>query len=476
MSNIIFKSNHVVKHTSSLLDYDFTNMVIYQSDIKHIEGYFEVDYTDKLKFVEYTNNPKNNSNYYKIDKLYLSKLLHNNIALEKLNTTTTNNPYIGELVIHASNITDNTGLNLCFLIKEVSSKSDATGGELVGSLTTFFTNIIKNGNDLATVGIKSTKTDTLNLRSTGTIPNQDVEGCIIYSNSDDSIFTVVYLNPIAISNNDLKNYIKGLTVPAPGTIISIPTTTENNNIISAMSAQLATSLDPSDNKNYKSDQNIYIDCNPTGESIDRLTTYNLPISSDLMKDIDKSSFAKLCGNFATIGLLALTCYIGIPVLYNAAVVKKMEGDDKLQSKYFITVFFIIISIALYSSGNDIGSIESLMSGLMVTSVAIITYIIISNEEEKNNLTSTGFDPMALLTFSGGVIGFLIKDCMPLIIALWVVLLIIVLSIRYAAKKKDENGDEVPVIDDKQMGVILGWFIVVVIPALSGLFMQVSKSN
>jgi preprotein translocase subunit SecG len=121
-----------------------------------------------------------------------------------------------------------------------------------------------------------------------------------------------------------------------------------------------------------------------------------------------------------------------------------------------------------------GSMESLMAGLLVTSVAIITYILISNEEQKNNLASAGLDPMQLFIFTGGVFGFLIKKCMPLIIPLWAVLLIIVLCIRYLAKKKDENGEDVPLIDDKKMGVILGWFIVVVIPALSGLLVQVAE--
>jgi len=477
MTDITFTTKHVVKNPSSFLKYDFTNMMIYQSDIKLVgPNHFQVNYknqrTDSNFDIVYTNNPKNNNVNYKIDALYLSKLVHKNIKTGTLDTTT-GTPFIGELIIHAKNITDDTTLNLCFLIKNVNSKKDATDKEPNGSLTKLFDNIIKNGDGFATAGMDTGKTTTLNFSSDGTIPNQDLDGCIIYTNSDDSVYTVVYLKPIAISNTNLQNYIGSIGI-LPNTVVNIPQATENNNVISAMTAQLAQSLNPSDNPNFKADQNIYIDCNPTGESVDRLTTYNLPISSDLMKDIDKSSFAKLCGNFAAVGLLALVCYIGVPVLYNAAVVKKMDDDDKLLSKFFITAFLIIIAIALYSSGQDMGSMESLMAGLLVTSVAIITYILISNEEQKNNLASAGLDPMQLFIFTGGVFGFLIKKCMPLIIPLWAVLLIIVLCIRYLAKKKDENGEDVPLIDDKKMGVILGWFIVVVIPALSGLLVQVAE--
>ena len=482
-----FQKKHVASNPSSFLTYNLTKMMIYRSDILSITpNIFKVKYqkssSNSNYDIVYNSNPRNGNVNYDITNIYLSKLIHNNIKISGgIDTTSTGTgDFIGELIINAENGADGTPLYLCFLIKGVNSNATDSISNRKGSLTTVFENIIRDTDTSNIAG--STATTTINPGSDGTIPNQDSDGCIIYTDDESTYFVVVYLNPITILNtSEVKSYISNCgaigtppTIMVEGTSITAFTKTPSSaNILSAMTSQLANSLNPGDNPNFKADQNIYIDCNPTGESVDRLTTYNLPISSDLMKDIDKSSFAKLCGNFAAVGLLALICYVGVPVLYKA-VVKNMNNDDVLLSKQFITAFFIIIAIALYSSGNDIGSMESLMAGLMVTSVAILTYILISNEEQRNNLNSTGLDPIKLLTFSGGVFGFLIQKCMPLILVLWAILIVIVITIWKVAKKKDENGKEVELIDQKQMGVILGWFIVVVIPTFSGLLVQISK--
>jgi preprotein translocase subunit SecG len=458
-------------------------MIIYRSEIKSSgTDPFNVDYskssTNSDYDIVYNSNPRNKNVNYNIKGIFLTKLIHKNIKIGGGIDTTGTGDFIGELVIIAENGVDGIPLYLCFLIKSVNKNATDK------SLTRLYENIIKVGSTATTT--------TISPGSDGTIPNQDSDGCIIYTDTDSNYFVVIFLNPITVlKDSAVEKYIKTEIIATENTgstgnkYPKIPGGTSNtfidafsptavtSDILSAMTSQLAHSLNPGDNPNFKADQNIYIDCNPTGESVDRLTTYNLPISSDLMKDIDKSSFAKLCGNFAAVGLLALICYVGVPVLYKA-VVKNMDSDDVLSSKQFITAFFVIIAIALYSSGNDMGSMESLMAGLMVTSVAILTYILISNEEQRNNLNSTGLDPIKLLMFSGGVIGFLIQKCMPLILVLWVVLIVIVMIIWKVAKKKDENGKEVELIDQKQMGVILGWFIVVVIPTFSGLLVQISE--
>ena len=483
-----FQKKHVASNPSSFLTYNLTNMMIYQSDILSITpNIFKVKYqkssSNSNYDIVYNSNPRNGNVNYDITNIYLSKLIHNNIKISGgIDTTSTGTgDFIGELIINAENGADGTPLYLCFLIKGVDINATDSPSNRKGSLTTLFENIIKKTDtsyyDSTNVAGSSTTT-TISPGSDGTIPIQDSDGCIIYTDDESTYFVVVYLNPITILNtSEVKSYISNCgaigTAPTITGATAFTITPSSANILSAMTSQLAHSLNPGDNPNFKADQNIYIDCNPTGESVDRLTTYNLPISSDLMKDIDKSSFAKLCGNFAVVGLLALICYIGVPVLYKA-VVKNMENDDVLSSKQFITAFFVIIAIALYSSGSDIGSMESLMAGLMVTSVAILTYILISNEEQRNNLNSSGLDPIKLLMFSGGVFGFLIQKCMPLILVLWAVLIVIVITIWKVAKKKDENGKEVELIDQKQMGAILGWFIVVVIPTFSGLLVQISE--
>lgn len=465
-----FTKKHVLTNPSSFVTFNFTNMTIYQKDIQHSNAddikYFQVEYTSNRDAdIVYSGTHPN----YKINSIYITNLIHSNIKITNLDTS--NGHFKGELIFEATNKVDGTKIFLCFLIAESTEEIKVTKDNT--SLKVLYTDIIKNGDSYAQKYVSSTKTASLNL-DTDTIPEQ--KECIIYTDIDGNI-TVVYLKPIVLPVSDIiTSYTSTLTTSIPTTKLNGPAlftkTPVDSDIVSNISAGIASNINP----NYQTDQEIYIDCNPTGESAERLTTYNIPIASDLMKDIDKSSFAQLTGNFILIGLIAFMCYVGVPLIYNAAVVDKMEKDDIGYSKYFITGYFVIIIIALFSTG---GGIESLMAGLFVTAIAVITYVLISNDESNNN-RSINFKIDGFLMFIVGVFKFILKfECISLIIGLFIIFLVIILPIRFVAKKKiKENGieKEVDLISEKEFTAIMAWCSLVVIPFISVIMIRITTTK
>lgn len=83
--------------------------------------------------------------------------------------------------------------------------------------------------------------------------------------------------------------------------------------------------------NLENDDQIYIDCNPTGESADTIAAYNIPINSEYAKVSSKSMFERHA-TFAGMFLIALVgVYMVVPWFYRTYVIESIiewyKNDD-----------------------------------------------------------------------------------------------------------------------------------------------------
>jgi hypothetical protein len=191
-----------------------------------------------------------------------------------------------------------------------------------------------------------------------------------------------------------------------------------------------------------------------------------------MSDIQHSSFAQLCTNFALFGIILLAAYIGVPKLYNLAVCERMQGNDVMYAKSFIILYLMIISLALFAGGNQSGNMKEMLAGFFIIFLTIITYILISNEELAANRSFENFNMIDFISFVGGVVGFIFENCLAGIFVLWTILAIILVILAYAVKKDDGK----PVITNTQFRDIMLWVGLVAIPTLVGLMVQITRTS
>jgi hypothetical protein len=212
-----------------------------------------------------------------------------------------------------------------------------------------------------------TTTSSLDVNINNSIPTQS-NGCILCMDKNNNQY-IVFCIPVSISVDISKNF---LTNPITDSIdyskyYFVPPV----NIVNQTSSM---------------DQ-IYIDCNPTGESEETIKTYNLPIHSDLMNEIQNSSIVKMTIHFCffTVGLVL--CYFGVPLIYN--IIKQIDFNDN--DKYFgiiplkngglfniIGVIFCLLPIFLTSMGFFIQNYIMTGTGLLF---AVFTLISISRISE-----------------------------------------------------------------------------------------------
>ena len=497
----IFYSTDVVTNQSSFLNYYLVNMPFYQSDIScnMNSGYYSVLYNYS------NNNSSNNYNViyyntkdfypnYNANQLFLYKLIHNNVAGVTDGGKGAIPNLIGELVIQTVNMVDQTPLFLCFLIRSVSGQAtDDVNGQSAGSLSNLYNKIIYNGNNGIQYDTTGSKAVTISPSSDGTIPSQDTNGCIIYYDSGSGSIVVLFLTPITVSNPAVISFIANALTNKTHLFSKYPTggktdilseqsvvykneianlftasADPNATVTTATGATGATSSDggtaPTSGVPLVNDNQIYIDCNPTGASEDAIMTYQIPINSDLMSDIQNSSFAKLCSNFALFGIILLAAYIGIPQLYETIVLNRMhEADDVMYSKYFIVAYFMLVATVLFISGNRLNNMIEMVAGFFMVFLAILTYILISNEESKSNRVFDDFNVGNFFRFAGSVVQFLAKNCLPIIGVLWAILFVIMTVLLFT-----KNSDGKTIVDKQQYWAFGFWLGIVAIPTVVGL--------
>ena len=503
MSN--FTKADIVLKPTEFLNYYLTGLHFGATNIKTepTTGYYNLSYDSTTSSnsyqATYYNHPTTNSNaHYKLTNLYFYKLIHNNITGVTNGTDKLDN-IIGELVLELNNSSDSTKLYLCFLIQSVNSKgTDDHITKQGGSISQLFDNIIADPKNTGGILYKSapgTGSATISPSSDGTIPKQDGTGCIIYNNTKGDLnnTVVVYLKPITVSNPGFISFISGSTIngtttlfdiyPQPITSSSGTTTTPTSQVLSnpvnmsaASQASLLT-LETTESENAV-DEQIYIDCNPTTDSngdaiLNSELAYNIPLNSTLMQDIQHSSMAQLSSNFLFFGFIVFVAYMGIPRFYNMAICDKMsKNEDKISAKAFIMMYLLIICVALFFEGQKNGNMTELLAGSAFVFFTILTYVLISNEENREGVTGN-FDIGNFIGFLTGVTKHLFSaDCLPMIILLWIFLMVILVCLAFVPGQKSKlPKDDVYVegasITKDQFRDYFSWIGILVIPTIVG---------
>jgi hypothetical protein len=263
--------------------YDYNNIDIKKNDIvfdnKTINLKIPVTFPVNVPNVTYPNSLNN----YNATNIYISSIIHNNIT--QISSTS-----MAELIIEHKTITGFGTLYTCFLLEFINGSKDVND---LDKLISMYNS--KN--------TKNTKNILFNLNKT--IPTQDY--CIIYKPTN-SITAMVFTTPIYLNQNSydilLKNKIGA------------------NNLFSNYNANYI--VLPKANISQRGEEEIYIDCTPTGESAETIATYNVPIQSEYTRDWGKLDFMKMTIQLLMVFILLLTTYFGVPIMYKRVVVDNIS--------------------------------------------------------------------------------------------------------------------------------------------------------
>lgn len=281
--------NNPIDKTSKLV-YNYFSTAINKSEIQENTNY---DGNAQYLSIPFINGTSTNNLYYtntknqqfSTTKIYLYGLLHNNISgitTQSSNTT----GIIGEIVI------EHKGLNgtayVCFFVKAPDNEENPPTNDI--------DNIYYLLNNAGSVS------ESIILNNIISTQNE----CFVYKDSKHAGNTVfIFTTPIVVNANTaeiMKSYIKTTTL--------FDVNPTNYTIIPAGGIS-----------RFQEDQ-IYIDCSPTGASQEEINTYNVPINSELMHEKQDMDYMKTSVNFFVFLVGLVVCYFAVPQLYKLLVVEK----------------------------------------------------------------------------------------------------------------------------------------------------------
>jgi hypothetical protein len=495
-----FTNDNIDNTPSKFINTYLVNLDIYGSNVQTFnsqEGYYHISYDKKISNdsdVIYNNKSKFRTSSFKMTDIYLLPLIHNNISNI---TTDITQKFIGEVAIKLVNTSNiSCPLYLFYLVKSAPTNkgTDDANGQNTGSLSKIYDKIIKKGDgNVYYKGDGNVQSIEISPGTDGTIPNQDGTGCIMYINQltkNKSEIHCIFLNPITISNSKLISFFGILNTTETLKVFKNYPSDGPDNILTSSTAKPTDTSDDSDDSDsaktgtsatagatsapgYDTNSQIYIDCSPTGVSDETIASYNLPINSTLIQDIQHSSLATLCANFVLFGFILAAAYIGIPTIYNLAINKITLDSEKktmvMYSKLVILLYFLLLSIILFIDGNSSDNIYELMGGILLIFLSILSYILLSSEELQRQVEpGSPFD----FKFGAFIISILsrIMEQSAIIVGLWITLLLILLLIWGFAKNKE--GDRL--IDGNLLWRLTIFIGVFVIPPFVGLITWITS--
>jgi len=353
------------------LNYNLTYQKdIFSNDISTLTGpnganYYKINYDNgtNINFSYDNLSPTN----YTAATVYILGLLHNNITGLTDNNQTN---IVGEMVIEYSNTQNTNKVYTCFLLK-TNTNSALAGMNNIDNIIS----MVKN----------KTPVKLSNIVFNDDIPTQGNAGCFIYNDTNNKNNTVVvFLNPIIINPSTASTLSSALTADSDG---NTPLFSVNAPIQQQTTTNISTSSD-----GPKGDsENIYIDCNPSGESNDTIATYNLPINSGFMNEKNQIDVMKTAVNFFIFTFLAVFVYFTIPNLYKKLIIDGVnifskdyptKVDNPLTRIRSIDVWITLIigftCYVLINAGLNNDDYYSLFGGLSLVLVFCLSVALIQS--------------------------------------------------------------------------------------------------
>ena len=167
---------------------------------------------------------------------------------------------------------------------------------------------------------------------------------------------------------------------------------------------------PAKNISKRQDDDIYIDCTPTGASEEELNTYNVPINSKMMSEKQQTDLSTMSINFAFFTILSVVGYFLIPTFYKKTVIEMIlylnpgKGDEINKERLkaikaadmFIILLLVMSITTLYTAGA--GS-----NNPTYTSIALVLSLITILSASLINIKKLNTDFIRTIDKSGRII-------------------------------------------------------------------------
>jgi hypothetical protein len=299
----------------SEISYNYYDADINDSDIsietsdKSVGGLFGSNsnpFANKNIVINYFNQPnKPNLTYPDYSMKYSGKvmrffgLLHNNIkgVTCDSNGMPLSNNIVGELVIEQTSITGYDKVFTCFLLKNLKDVNPNSLDRVIKQY------------ELP----EEEKKKTLKINLNDIIKNSN---CITYKDGTNSV--IVFTSPIDINTagDIISKYSKSTSLfnIAPSDSKSYKNINESSKVGGTDKTNIG----------QKKDDDIYIDCTPTGEKADKIATYNVPINSEYTSDAGKLNFMKTTIHLCMVIMFLILVYFLVPIFYKGVIIDNIN--------------------------------------------------------------------------------------------------------------------------------------------------------
>jgi hypothetical protein len=344
--NLSIPANNTGGHIVTI----FKSELVLKQDPMSTATYLQAQFQETATNIVSPDKAGNNINYV-AKTMYIYGVLHNNInGLTLENSATPPDPTIvGEVVFECTPATGSGTLYVCYLLKN-SGTSQATGGVL---------------NDIDNIVIMHENNSPESYNYTGkstTGSTSPVNGVIYSTNAQDYVYVVS--KPIPVTT-ETATYVQEL-----------------DKITSLFGVEPTTTSMGGGGGFSSGDDQIYIDCNPTGEGLDKLDTLSVPIQSEYTAGAAQVDFMKSTQSFYLFTLGAILCYFAIPRIYKFAVIDLIDDlttsapenktNNLATADYSIMLGTIIMIITLLTAGDFVAKSIGIFFGvLLILSVPLI---------------------------------------------------------------------------------------------------------
>jgi hypothetical protein len=318
--------------SKNIATFEFKNIDVYSSNV----SYFD-DKTNEVKtkpdicsgyhITNYSPPSPSNFSYpedkrtYRSKDLYILKPVHSIVDAKYVTT-----PYVGEIIIkHVPYFSTDPVIYLCFFLTN-SSANKPPASAPANDMDAIIKFVTKGGSDRLTTSLTS-------------VIQKQTSG-VLCSSIEGETF-IIFTNPIYISS-DLSMLTSAAGLFKINDVADKLLLTSNN---------IATSVD----------NNLYMDCNPTGVSNETVQTYNVPIYSEYSKDASKFATMSMTMNFTSVVAAVFVIYAFFPSFYINYVyenVKKVitDGTPETQATRLdtIEIFYALIVLSFFVINIAIG--------------------------------------------------------------------------------------------------------------------------
>ena len=377
MSVFKLDDNTVVSSTQEKILYDYKSINIIRNEIKEPgnisnHDYFSVPYINQTSTpnFEYTTVSSTKPETYSVKNIHFYSLIHDNIKDLTTGADADKN-IIGELIIEHKSLSSQNVLYTCHLLKKYNPGQTQIGSDI----------------DLI-IDLKDSDALNAAIVLNSAIPKADK---YIAYNDGQFVKVMVSTAPILVVDN---------TTAFVSTYATTTTLFTKN-------APSKYSIIDGTNVTMRKEEDIYIDCQPTGVSDEEVSTYNIPLLSETSKQKQQLDFMKMTVNFVIFIVILIVASFGVPILYKAVVINKVieffgqeknSNDDSKLPGYrriktvdiFIFAFFVILILSIFGYGKENGDYNSFMVCIFLSVFYILSSVLISvKKQDENYMTLKG---------------------------------------------------------------------------------------